>query len=70
MHRRGKVVMVNPAGVGMIRDSRTKAVFGFTFGQIKNYRGESARELGLRTGREVDFEASDDKLESITIATR
>ena len=44
------------AGFGVVRDPASKRNYTFTFDQIPSYRGESARELGLAVGSDVQFD--------------
>ncbi len=63
---------LNPAGLGMIRDKASGEMYGFTYGQIRNFRGQSERDLrkmGLKMHRDVEFEATEDwgRLETVTL---
>ena len=68
----GKVVRVADHGLAFV----STAVGGrrrdlpFTFDKIRSYRGETARDLGLKKGTEVQFSESDGRIESIEITAR
>lgn len=50
---------VTERGLGYIVDDSTGNTFAFTFDKFPNYKGESARELGLTQGSKVTFELDD-----------
>lgn len=55
-----KVVRVSDGGVAYTRDCSTNKFTVFTFGKIAGYRGQTAKELGLRRGKTVTVEYNDD----------
>ena len=50
------VSRTTPNGFGYIVDKNSGKEFSFTFDKIKNYRGESAKELGLLPGVVVHYQ--------------
>lgn len=59
MNTKAVVVRVIDSGVAYVNVNRTDYVAGFSFGKIQGYRGESAKELGLRPGLEVSIDCDD-----------
>ena len=53
--RTGVVVRLTPGGMGIVKDDETGHAYYFTFDKIPGYRGESAREVGLRVGSHATF---------------
>jgi hypothetical protein len=57
-------------GVAYADDKDNNRLAAFSFGKIKGYRGQTAKELGLRPGREVTLEYdAEDKVDSVLIAS-
>ena len=46
----GVVLEIVPGGLAYVEERGSKKRFAFTFGKIRDYRGETAQELGLRVG--------------------
>ena len=57
---RAEVVRVSDGGVAYTKDCLTNEFTVFTFGKIVGYRGQTAKELGLRRGKTVTVEYNDD----------
>jgi hypothetical protein len=57
MTRYGLIVELDKDGLVVVQDKDNHSHFAFTFDKIKGYRGETAREIGLREGRQVRFDA-------------
>jgi hypothetical protein len=57
----GIIVRVNNGGVAYADIPSLEQLAGFSFGKIAGYRGESAKELGLKPGRRVSIEYNDKK---------
>ncbi|WP_219341160.1 hypothetical protein [Nevskia soli] len=52
---RGKVLNLDPAGLGVIASCEVETeVYAFTFDKIKGYSGESVKNLTLRVGSIVN----------------
>jgi hypothetical protein len=65
----GTIVRVNNGGVAYADVPSLEQLAGFTFGKIDGYRGESAKELGLKPGRRVSIEYNDKKqINSVTLS--
>lgn len=67
MQRQGVIVHVNKDGLVVVEDPDDKERFGFTFGKIGGYAGESARELRLREGTHVRFEEENDRVTRVEL---
>lgn len=50
------IVRVAEGGVAYANDRATTTLAAFSFAKITGYRGQTAKELGLRPGREVTVE--------------
>ena len=59
---RGKVLRVVPTGLCFVEEASTGKVYPFTFDKIRGYRGETVRELGLRSGLCVRFTVGETSL--------
>lgn len=55
-----KVVRVSDGGVAYTRDCSTNELTVFTFGKIAGYRGQTAKELGLKRGKTVTVKYTED----------
>lgn len=66
----GQVVFLDREGVVVVRDQQSHRHFAFTFDKIKGYRGETAREIGLREGRQVRFDMRNDQVASVELMAR
>ncbi len=53
--RTGIVVQVTPSGLGIVKDDATGHAYYFTFDKIPGYRGESAKEAGVKVGSHAIF---------------
>ena len=51
----GVILEVVEGGLAYVEEEGTKKRFAFRFGRIRDYRGESAQELGLHVGSRVRF---------------
>jgi len=51
----GKILEVIPTGLCFVVDASSGKVYPFTFDKIRGYRGETVRELGLRSGLHIRF---------------
>lgn len=56
--RDGVIVRINEQGLGIVEASESHEQFAFSFDKISGYRGQSAREMGLKTGAQVRFDSS------------
>lgn len=54
------IVRVAEGGVAYADIPAMPKLIAFSFGKIVGYRGETAKELGLRPGKEVTIEYDDD----------
>lgn len=68
MKHHGRIVEYDKKGLVVVQDTRTRRHFAFTFDKIKGYNGQSAKEIGLRKGRQVDFSATDEQVEQAELA--
>lgn len=59
----GRIVHLDKQGLVVVQDTSSRCHFAFTFDKIKGYRGETAKEIGLREGREVRFVAEGERVE-------
>lgn len=65
----GTIVRVNNSGVAYADIPSLEQLAGFTFGKIAGYRGESAKEIGLKPGRKVTIEYNDkEQINSVTLS--
>ena len=55
-----KIVRISDGGVVYTKDCLTDKFIVFTFGKIVGYRGQTAKELGLKCGKIVIVEYTDD----------
>ncbi|MDD5035450.1 MAG: hypothetical protein PHE55_11915 [Methylococcaceae bacterium] len=64
-----RVIRSTANGVAYINVTPSNEVAAFSFDKIKGYRGETASELGLKTGKLITVEYNDDsqKIESVII---
>lgn len=53
--RKAILARATDQGLAYIVDAQTNEAYAFTFDKIENYRGESCKEMGLRTGVQVLF---------------
>jgi hypothetical protein len=69
LNRVGKVVRVTKQGLAYLStgSGSERRDFPFTFDKIRRYRGQEAREIGLREGVEVRFSEKDGLVESVEI---
>ena len=51
----GVVARVTPSGLGIVKDDATGDSYYFTFDKIPGYRGEPAKEAGIKVGSEASF---------------
>lgn len=65
----GKIVRVTDQGLAYLStgSGSERRDFPFTFDKIRSYRGQGAREIGLRKGVEVRFSEKDGRVESVEI---
>ena len=52
---KGVVVRVTPEGLGIVKDDATGDIYYFTFDKLPGYRGESAKEAGVKVGSHAVF---------------
>lgn len=57
--RKGQILRVNKNGLLFLEDLVSRQRFSSTFDRIRGYSGETARELGLRAGLQVEFTVID-----------
>ena len=55
------IIRVSEGGVVYARDCSNNEFIVFTFGKISGYKGQTAKELGLRRGKKISVEYTDDK---------
>jgi excisionase family DNA binding protein len=55
------ILSVDNEGLACLEDASGRR-YAFTFDKIRGYHGETAREIGLRVGAHVYFEASGDQI--------
>jgi hypothetical protein len=69
LNRVGKVVRVTKQGLAYLStgSGSERRDFPFTFDKIRKYRGQDAREIGLREGVRVRFSEKDGLVESVEI---
>jgi hypothetical protein len=60
--RHGLIARVNPAGLCYVEDTESRQIFAFKFDRIGGYAGQTAAELGLKTGTPVTFIIGSDQL--------
>jgi hypothetical protein len=64
----GKVVRVVPTGLCFVEEASSGKVYPFTFDKIRGYRGETVRELGLRSGLSIRFTTGEtDLIDSVEL---
>ncbi len=51
----GTVARVNPVGLCFVEEIYSKEIYCFQFDKVDGYAGQTAKELGLRLGKVVDF---------------
>ena len=49
------VARVNPVGLCFVEEIYSKQIYCFQFDKVDGYAGQTAKELGLRLGKVVDF---------------
>ncbi len=54
-NHRGTVARVNPVGLCFVEEVDSKQIYCFQFDKIDGYAGQTAKELGLRSGKLVEF---------------
>jgi len=57
MDHRGRIVHLDKQGLVVVQDDASSAHFAFTFDKLAGYRGQTAKEIGLKEGRSVRFSA-------------
>jgi hypothetical protein len=70
-YRLGRIVRVADKGLAYVStgSGSQRREFPFTFDKILRYRGQAAREIGLREGVEVKFSEKDGRVESVEIGS-
>lgn len=63
----GVVVQVDRHGLALLKTKADGRVYPFTFDKIRLYRGESAGELGLRLGTQVQFSSLNGMVKDVEI---
>jgi hypothetical protein len=63
----GTIVRLDNYGLAIVKTKETGDVYPFTFDKVLHYRGQSAREIGLRLGAHVRFLADDGKIRKVEI---
>lgn len=58
----GEIVHMDEKGLLVVRGDRSQRLFAMTFDKLVGYRGETARELGLRKGRRLHLQGTDDHI--------
>ena len=58
----GRVARVNPAGLCFVEEVDSKEIYCFRFDKVEGYAGQTAKELGLRLGKVVEFTTGADHL--------
>ena len=71
VNRVGKIVRVTDEGLAYVStgSGNQRRDFPFTFDKIRRYRGQAAKEIGLRKGVEVRFSEKDGRVESVEIGS-
>ena len=64
----GRIVHLDRKGLVIVQDAQTHTHYAFTFGKIRGYRGETAREIGLKEGGGVTFTAEGEHVEQAELA--
>ena len=63
----GVILEVVPQGLVYVEEPQSKKRYVFTFGKIRDYRGESARELGLRVGTRLRFSTTGELVDEVEL---
>ena len=66
----GTVLMVNAAGLAFAVEPETGREYSFTFDKIRNYRGQSSTELGLKTGSRVRLFVNERLVSAVELQTK
>ncbi len=64
MTQTGRIVHLDKQGLVVVQEESSHSHFAFTFDKIKGYRGESAKEIGLKEGRRVRFSADGEQVKT------
>ena len=65
----GTVLMVNAAGLAFAVEP-TGREYSFTFDKIRNHRGQSSTELGLKTGSRVRLFVNERLVSAVELQTK
>ena len=63
----GRILQVIDGGLAYLEDVKSGKRYAFRFGKIRDYNGETARQLGLRAGCRILFTATADIVESVEL---
>lgn len=66
--KHGVVERLNKKGLAVVKEQQSGERFVFTFDKIKRYGGQTARELGLQEGSEVEFDEEHHVVSQVEIA--
>ena len=68
----GRIVRVADHGLAFVStgSGRHRRDFPFTFDKIRSYRGQAAKDIGLKNGVEVQVLEENGRVESVEISTR
>lgn len=64
-HVQARVVLLSPSGIAVAVDFESGREYSFGFNKIRNYGGETASELGLAPGTEVQLVVVQDQVETV-----
>jgi len=65
--RSGVVLRMSADGLVYIQEEPSGRSYVFTFDKIREYRGQSAQELGLRRGTRLTFDVSGDRVRCVRL---
>lgn len=70
VRRKGVIERLNKKGFAVVRERQSDERYVFTFDKIRKYAGETARELGLQEGSEVEFDEEQNRVSSVEIKNK
>ncbi len=62
LHAKAEIIHLDDKGVVVVKDRSDDRLYAVTFNKIKGYKGQTAREFGLRMGRILDISGEDGKV--------
>ena len=63
----GVIRQVVEGGLAYVEEPNSKKRFVFNFDKIRDYRGETVRELGLRVGSRVRFTTTGERVDKVEL---